>query len=45
MSEENKQQIKRICTEVDKLDPAKQEIVLAFTQGLVCGTKHAEKSA
>ena len=35
MSEENKQQI----------DAAKQEIVLAFTQGLVCGTKHAEKSA
>nr|DAI67747.1 MAG TPA: hypothetical protein [Caudoviricetes sp.] len=45
MSEENKQQIERICTEVNKLDAAKQEIILAFAQGLVCGTKHTEKSA
>lgn len=45
MSEENKQQIKRICTEVDKLDAAKQEIVLAFVQGIVCGSKHTAKSA
>ena len=45
MSEENKQQIERICTEVNKLDASKQEIILAFAQGLVCGTKHTEKSA
>lgn len=45
MSEENKQQIERICTEVNKLDAAKQELVLAFAQGIACGAKHTEKSA
>ena len=39
MSEEKKQQVERISTVVDGLDPGKQEAALAFMQGMAAGAR------
>lgn len=42
MSEEKKQQVERISTVVDGLDPGKQEAALAFMQGMAAGARMTE---